>query len=141
MKGEKMLRKIVSVFVFIMAMVAISIAHGQQQTLRITVPRDNANVPERLYVEGTAKDSNLKVWVIVHPMEVSDYWVQPAVTVKENGSWKVKIYIGRPGSVDADKHFEIMAVANTKNKVKEGDVLSYWPEALAKSQVVEVIRK
>ena len=92
-------------------------------------------------MEGTVTDSNVRVWVIVHPMEVSDYWVQPSITVKENGSWKVKIYIGRPGSVDVGKQFEIMAVANPKDNLKEGDVLSGWPEAQAKSQVIEVTRK
>lgn len=133
------MRKIVLVFVFIM--VIISVVNGQQLNLRITAPLDKAKVLERPYVEGTVADSNVKVWVIVHPMEVSDYWVQPSVTVKETGSWKVKIYIGRPGSIDVGKQFEIMAVANPKMSIKEGDVISGWPDAQAKSQVIEVTRK
>jgi hypothetical protein len=135
-----MIRKLV-VIVFFTVMVAISIANGQQQTLHITAPLDKAKVPERPYVEGSVTDPNAKVWVIVHPMEVSDYWVQPAITVKGNGTWKVKIYIGRPGSIDVGKQFEIMAVANPRGSIKEGDVLSGWPDAQAKSQVIEVTRK
>lgn len=134
-----MIRKIVLVSVFIM--IAISVVNAQRITLRITAPLNKARVPERPYVEGTVTRPNDKVWVIVHPMEVSDYWVQPSVNVKGDGSWKVKIYIGIPGSVDVGKQFEIMAVANPRDNIKEGDVLSGWPEAQANSQVIEVTRR
>ena len=109
--------------------------------LRIIAPLDKAEVPERPLVEGTVSDPNAKVWVIVHPMTVSDYWVQPSVAVKEDGTWKVMIYTGRPGSIDVGKQFEIMAVANPKVKLSDGDILSGWPEAQWKSQVIELIRK
>jgi hypothetical protein len=133
------MRKIVLVFLFIV--VIISVVYAEQLNLRITAPLDKAKVPERPYVEGTVADSNARVWVIVHPMEVSDYWVQPSVTVKETGAWKVKIYIGRPGTIDVGKQFEILAVANPKIRIKEGDVISEWPDAKFKSQVIEVTRK
>lgn len=137
------MRKIMkSLFVVIFLLAAISAVKGQQQVnLRITDPEDKTKVPIRPYIEGTTTDINSKVRVIVHPMEVSDYWVQPNVSVKENGSWKVKIYIGRPGSIDVGKQFEIMAVANPKKSIKEGDVLSGWPDSQAKSQIIEVTRK
>jgi len=109
--------------------------------LRITTPHDKAQVPERPTAEGTVADPNAKVWVIVHPMEVSDYWVQRNVTVKEDGAWKGKIYIGSPGSIDVGKQFEILAVANPKIKLSEGNILNGWPDAEWKSQVIEVSRK
>lgn len=109
--------------------------------LRITAPSDGAKVPERPFVEGTVADPKAKVWVIVHPMDVSDYWVQPSLTPKKDGTWKVKIYTGRPGKIDVGKKFEIRAVASPEVKLKDGDVLSGWPEAKWKSQVIEVIRK
>ena len=109
--------------------------------LRITAPSDGAQVLERPFVKGTVADPKAKVWVIVHPMDVSDYWVQPSLTPKKDGTWKVKIYIGRPGKIDVRKEFEIMAVANPKVKLGEGDILSGWPEAQWKSQVIEVTRK
>lgn len=83
----------------------------------------------------------MKVWVVIHPMEASDYWVQPSLTVKNDGTWKVMIYVGRPGRIDVGKQFEVMAVANPKVNLKEGDVLSGWPEAEWKSEVIELIRK
>jgi hypothetical protein len=97
-------------------------------------------VPERPQVEGIAH-AGAEVWVIVHPTLVSDYWIQPRLTVRGDGKWRVNAYIGRPGNVDVGKHFEIMAVANPKEPLKEGDVLRYWPEAAAKSQLIEVVRK
>ena len=81
------------------------------------------------------------VRVVAHPMETGSYWVQPNVSVKTDGTWKVIIYIGRPGDVDVGKQFEIMAVANPKISLKEGDVLDEWPDAEFKSQVVEVTRE
>jgi hypothetical protein len=111
------------------------------QPISITAPADNEQVVGRPFVEGTVLDSTAKVWVIVHPMEVSDYWIQPPVTMREGGKWKVQVHIGRPGPEDIGKHFEIMAVANAKNNLKEGDKLRGWPDAKWKSQVVEVIRK
>lgn len=109
--------------------------------ISITSPVENEQVIELPIVEGTVSDSAAKVWVIVHPMEVSDYWVQQAVTMKEGGKWKVQIHIGRSGNVDVGKHFEIVAVANPKSSLKEGDRLTEWPEAQWKSQVIEVLRK
>lgn len=109
--------------------------------INIIKPKDGGSVSERPYVRGTVADPNAKVWVIVHPMEVSNYWVQPRVSVKKDGTWKVCIYVGRPGSVDVGKHFEIMAVANPKSKLKEGDILNEWSEARWESEIIEVVRK
>lgn len=125
----------------ILFLVTVPVVVGLQSQLRIIEPPDGAKVPERPFVKGTVADPNAEVWVIVHPMDGSDYWVQPRPTVKEDGTWKVKIYIGRPGAVDVDKHFEIMAVANPGEDLNEGDVLNGWPKAQWKSQIVEVIRK
>lgn len=110
-------------------------------TIHITEPKDEDLVPQRPDVKGMVADPNAKVWVIVHPTEVSDFWVQPSVTVKGDGTWKVKIHIGRPGHIDVDKQFEIMAVANPKVRLSEGKALRGWPEAQWKSQVIEVTRK
>lgn len=109
--------------------------------LTITAPPDKTQVPGRPFVEGRVADPNAKVWVIVHPMEVGDYWVQPSVTVKDTGTWKVMIHIGGPGNIDVGKQFEIMAVANPKVELNEGKVLKGWPQAQWKSEVIEVTRK
>ncbi len=115
----------------------------QAQILKvwITSPKNGDTVPERPYVAGKVSNPNAAVWVIVHPMEVSDYWVQPRLTVNEDGTWRVGIYVGRTGNADSGKRYEIMAIANPKRPLKEGDVMRYWPDAESKSEVVEVVRK
>jgi hypothetical protein len=107
----------------------------------ISTPVYGSHVIERPYVAGTVTDPNASLWVVVHPMDVSDYWVQPAVTVRRDGSWKVQIYIGRSGNVDVGKRFEIRAVANPKVRLREGLVLPGWPQAGVISDVVEVERR
>jgi hypothetical protein len=108
--------------------------------IRLTVPLDRAKVTMRPLVEGYVADCAAEVWVVVHPMEVSDYWVQPPVTVRQDGAWGVQIYIGRPGMIDVGKHFEVMACANPYVQLWEGLVLGYWPAAEWKSDIVRIVR-
>jgi len=111
-----------------------------QPALAITSPAPNAKVAARAMVEGTSGDAKASVWVIIHPMEVADYWVQPRVTVKADGTWKMMAYFGAPGPADVGKRFEIMGVRNPKHPLSEGNKLAFWPDAEQASQVVEVIR-
>lgn len=122
--------------------VKADLAHDAQRGgLYLTAPPDRATVSERSFVEGRIADRSARVWVVVHPMETSDYWVQPPVSVREDGSWKVKVYIGRPGMVDVGQHFEITVCGNPRNiYLAEGMVLSWWPEAEWQSSVIEVVR-
>jgi hypothetical protein len=118
-----------------------ALPNAEQIKVWITQPKNRDAIPERPYVEGKVSNANSTVWVIVHPMEVADFWVQPQFTVNRDGTWMVSIYVGRPGNLDAGKRYEIMAIANPKRPLKEGDVMRYWPDAESKSEVVQVIRK
>jgi len=114
---------------------------SEVQSLVVEKPTDGSMVTERPWVSGTVADPNTTVWVIIHPMAVSDYWVQPSISVRKDGSWRVMISTGRPGTVDVGKHFEILAVGNPTVQLSEGLVLSGWPEAALESEIIEVIRK
>ena len=139
-KGDMMLRRIA--WVIFLLMVSVSLADAQQPKIQITSPHDKAQVPERPLVEGTIAVPLAKVWVVARPVDGSAYWVQPRATVSVTDlTWNAKIYIWRPGSLYVGKQFEIMAVANPRGPVKEGDVLSGWPEAQWKSEVIKVTRK
>jgi|WetSurMetagenome_2_1015567.scaffolds.fasta_scaffold400781_1 hypothetical protein len=109
--------------------------------INITSPANNDTVPQRPYIQGTVSDTSFKVWVIVHPILVAEYWVQPKIMVRENGIWKCSIYIGREGNVDVGKRFEVMAVADPKEELSEGMMLSFWPTSKAKSEIIELVRK
>jgi hypothetical protein len=73
-------------------------------------------------------------------MESADYWVQPSVTVREGGRWKVLCYFGEPGQQHAGKHYEIVAITNPKKEPSGGQLVAGWPESESRSQIVEVVR-
>jgi hypothetical protein len=116
-------------------------AWGKHTRVVIAAPTDKSEVPERPVVEGSVSDNSARVWVIVHPMEVPDYWVQPSVSVDPGGTWRVMIHVGRPGNDDVGKQYEILAVTDPKQALKDGTVLDGWPRARARSQIVNVTRR
>jgi hypothetical protein len=109
--------------------------------IAITTPCDGARVSQRQFVGGTVSDSNAQVWVIIHPMVTSDYWVQPNVTVREGGKWKVLCYFGEPIQEHSGRPYEVMAFVNPKETLREGQQLPSWPGAQSKSQAIEVVRE
>lgn len=110
-------------------------------TLSITSPHDGEVVDRRPVVSGRASTPNVSVWVIVHPMESSGYWVQPATSMHADGVWGGQIYVGSQKTLDEGKQFEIMAVANPKLDLKEGMVLDRWPVAEQVSPVIQIERR
>lgn len=109
--------------------------------IQIQAPRDGSPAPWRLYVKGMVADPSANVWVILRPTDRSAYWVQPSVAVRGDGTWKVQVYLGRGGDLDVGKQFEIMAIANPKARLREGEVFGGWPEAQWESRVVGVTRE
>jgi hypothetical protein len=107
----------------------------------ITAPCNETKVAQRHFVEGVVSDSNAQVLVVIHPMENADYWVQPNVTVRDKGKWKVLSYFGEPGAQHSGKHYEVQSFVNPKDTLREGQLLSGWPQAESKSQPIEVIRE
>ena len=103
-------------------------------------PVDGAKVDHRQEVSGKVSDPNADVWVVVHPMETSDFWIQPRITVREDGSWKVIAYFGNAGTAHKRKQFEVRAFANPSANLTEGKS-NQWPAAEAKSNVLEVTRR
>ena len=110
--------------------------------IALTAPCDGATVAQREFVEGLVADPNSEVSVVVHAMETSDYWIQPDVTMRAGGKWKVLCYFGEAGPQHSGKHFEIMAVVmSQKGQYREGQLVHGWPPGQAKSEVLEVVRK
>jgi hypothetical protein len=140
MEGETtMLRKqpILAVYFFGLTL----ILNAQEAEVKITSPADGAKVPYRLLMQGTVTGKGTsEIWVVIHPMETSEYWVQPRLSVREGGNWSVQVYIGEAGKKDVGKQFEIRAVGNPEEPLKEGQTLTDWPKAKIKSQVIIVER-
>lgn len=107
----------------------------------ITSPHKAAQVDPRDSVEGHVANARARVWVIVHPMDASTYWVQPPASVCKDGNWEDVAFFGRQSAGDEGKRFEIMAVADPEVELREGMVLDGWPAARARSQVIKVTRR
>lgn len=111
------------------------------QAIDITIssPIQGATVDQRQDVSGHVSDASTNVVIVVHPVTVSEFWVQPPVSVGNNGQWKVKAYFGRQG-MDQGVEYEIRAFANPRPPVQEGKY-STWPTSIARSDVVTVKRR
>lgn len=108
--------------------------------IAIAKPCDSSKVGWRTLIAGRVANPQSKVHLIIHPLEVSDYWVQPRITVNSDGSWQVLAYFGHDGNVDRGKPYEIMAIADPTAEIKEGESLKDWPLAKVHSDVVRLTR-
>jgi hypothetical protein len=107
--------------------------------VRVVSPANNAVVGAVEAIEGTAPEGD-NVWIVIHPVDTSSYWVQPRPSVG-NGKWQATTYLGRTESVDAGKKFEVRAILDPRIDLKEGQVLGSWPEAKAVSMPVILQRR
>ena len=95
----------------------------------------------RTKVTGTVSKPFAEVWVVVRPIETRDFWVQPKPTIKPNGTWETFIYLGGAGTAHVGKVFELRAIANPVDSLKEALVFPGWPRAEGKSDVIRVARR
>ena len=109
-------------------------------SLQLDSPPQDAVVGQRQELSGKVTPPNTPVIVVIRPMETSDYWVQPQVTVGTDGKWSVLVYFGEPGATHKGKKFEVRAFASPKAKFNEGKT-SGWPAATAQSEVFRYTRK
>jgi hypothetical protein len=119
----------------------IPVLAAPSDAISITRPQDEAEVGPRALVEGTASSSASNVWVVVHPMDTSSYWVQPRVSVRSGGAWTGMAYLGRSGSLDVGKKFEVVALADPFDILQEGEYGNSWPRAKWTSKPVILTRR
>ena len=100
--------------------------------------------PDEYYftkVTGTVSKPSAEVWVVVRPLETRDFWVQPKPTIQANGEWETFIYLGSDGTSHVGKLFELRAIANPVDTLKEALIFPSWPRAEGKSDVIRVARR
>lgn len=117
-------------------------ASGAQNTLevKLSTPANGAVVAHRHDVSGTVSDPGVKVYLVIHPMATSGYWVQPDISSNTKGEWTTEAYFGKSESVDSGKRFEVRAFAGVTAKISVGE-RSDWPTATASSELIIVNRK
>jgi hypothetical protein len=109
--------------------------------LKVTIdePKPNASAALTDLVKGRVSDPKSPVYVLVHPLNMREWWVQRVPSPPNpEGNWQAQIYLG----TDRDgigEEFEIVAVAGNR-KLSEGERLSTLPSDLARSDVVLVRR-
>jgi hypothetical protein len=108
--------------------------------LTIDRPVDRTVVGPMPLVEGTLARPGREVWTIVHPMAIATYFVQQSTQVHANCTWSVQVNIGRQGSVDVGKRFEIMTVIGPAAALRVGQQLPSWPAARYRSPIIQVVR-
>ncbi|NTW33094.1 MAG: hypothetical protein HGB12_10795 [Bacteroidetes bacterium] len=113
----------------------------KKESLTISNPVMGGYVDRMQLFDGNINIADAKVYLIVHPIGISAYWVQPKAIVDNSGEWQTHAYIGRPGNIDKGKSFEIMAISLPKDNLTEGQILYNWPEAKLKSAILDVVRK
>ena len=111
------------------------------EKVKITEPAEGTKINGRQTVKGQVQKGYDDVWVIVHPIDTSSYWVQPSISIRKDGKWSITAYFGRSGNIDVGKSFEIMAVLNPQKKLKEGEYFDKWPDAEFRSDIITVVRQ
>jgi hypothetical protein len=105
----------------------------------ITFPETGAGVPPILALRGTVSNESADIWVVVHPIQTGAYWVQPRVT-RTGGEWTSVVFFGRQDSRDAGKLFDVRVFVGPRMELREGQILSEWPDAAGSSRAVLVRR-
>jgi len=124
-----------------MTVLACEVAQDSIVSLEINNPINGDLGVWRTKVTGRVSKPFAEVWVVVRPLETRDFWVQPKATIKANGDWETLIYLGGEGASHVGKVFDLRAIANPVDSLKEGLVFPGWPRAESKSEVIRVARK
>ncbi|MEQ1758249.1 MAG: hypothetical protein ABL986_08025 [Vicinamibacterales bacterium] len=129
---------------WIVIVALLSTAHpiwGQSTPVSLLTPADGATVVHLQRLTGQVSDPEARVWLVIRPLEApQEFWAQPPATVRNTGFWTATVYFGRSPQLDSGKHFEVRAFINPSKPLKPG-LVSGWPDAEARSEVIELIRR
>ena len=134
-----MLKTIAATLVSTVALVAPALA----QEIKLFSPKHGALVENRQAVKGTVDFAPLdeKVWLLIKPMGMNDIWVQPFANVDSAGHFEVRPFFGRAMDIDNGTEYELRAVADPSEKLREGMRLSDWPQGRARTEIIRVTRR
>ncbi len=107
-------------------------------------PQKKQVVGRKSLVEGSVSNADT-IWVVVRPQQKEEYYFQPPIKVKSDGTWTGEIYVGSVGKETTGLTFEVRAFvrpvgAPESLEVIESIVPDSWPEAELSSPIVEVVR-
>ena len=112
---------------------------GSSSGLSIELPSNGMIVPRESFAEGRVSNAGA-VWLIIHPPNTHEYWVQSPAKVEQDGTWKGLILVGGKGQLFNGARAEIRAFVNPFKQLKEGEMIYSWPKAQLSTKRIEVIR-
>ena len=116
--------------------------------ISITDPREGSSVTLPYLAKGTVSDTDAKVHVIVHPLSVSEMWVQQSPIVDAQGNWQSTVFFGTD-TLGIGERYEVIALATndnflvtwaTGNSLSEGQKMTSLPHKSNRSNLVTVTR-
>lgn len=107
-------------------------------------PQNKQSVTRKSLIEGTVLNADT-VWVVVRPQKRDEYYFQPPIKVKNDGTWMGEIYVGSVSKESLGLNFEVRVFvkpvgAPESLEVLESTMLTSWPEAELSSMIVELVR-
>ncbi len=109
-------------------------------SVKITHPGNGAIVDDyRVTVRGSSSglgDPDLHLYILVHPVATSLWWVQPFPTVDRDGNWVTRVYLGE-SDVGNNEDYAIKAIITTE-KLYEGNTFKVdeLPSSIAEDQII-----
>ena len=108
--------------------------------LSLRTPAQYQHVGRHVRIEGTGSTGGV-VRSVVHPLDdVGEYFVQEQGETRADGSFMSAAVIGRAGSLDCNKLFEIRVFESPTQDLKTGESTDQWPGAESASISVLVKR-
>ena len=141
---------ITTVFLTIILFYGYFVGLNKDLSIRIVAPSMNDVVQKQVDVSGIVSHFDSRVYILVHPVETDELWVQRLPVVDKYGRWNSNALIGTD-ELGAGQEYEIVAIAErrvwwleTIFDVKEftpGDTFKELPTGFALSNLVRVTRE
>ena len=114
---------------------------AQQQNISIVSYKNGDNIlcHVKIMIKTNAPSSS-NIYLLVHPIAVNNWWVQPQFTYDSNGYWHCYAYFGECGKNIGEK-FEMIALVNPTQTLVLGQKPTTIPASQKQSSIVEVIRQ
>ncbi|MDH5181608.1 MAG: hypothetical protein OEZ39_15565 [Gammaproteobacteria bacterium] len=110
--------------------------------LTITAPATNSTVELHDVIRGRVSNPAVaEVWVVIHPVQSVDCWLQKPALVSADGSWMATVQFGKgegEGS-SGGLPYEVRALAGLRQPPIPGKT-NCWPEAEVISRALYVKR-
>lgn len=107
----------------------------------ISTPRQGTGVPWRVCFTGSVSDPHSRVALILHSLENGIFYVEPEVSVRPDGTFRVMAYAAENSPSFNHTPLEAQAFVDPTKALHEGMRLSHWPKAASSSNIVDIYRQ